>query len=156
MPRLRITGLNPISKKSNKMKKRGITLTELTVALGLFALLAIPAYMVFSYGAADEMSYHKTAAANRILESCRDEIKNLSYKYAEKDLVPSFTNVNSPPSTFNTFMDFQKDFKDKNFKLEGKAVVNKNPDHIKFDLKVTWTKKNGSIAEETLSFIKVK
>lgn len=138
------------------MKKRGITLTELTVALGLFALLAIPAYMVFSYGAADEMSYHKTAAANRILESCRDEIKNLSYKYAEQDLVPSFTNVNSPPSTFNTFMDFQKDFKDKNFKLEGKAVVNKNPDHIKFDLKVTWTKKNGSIAEETLSFIKVK
>jgi prepilin-type N-terminal cleavage/methylation domain-containing protein len=154
MLRLQITGRSRILKKSKA--RRGVTLTEIIVALGLFALLAIPAYLIFSYGAADEMSYHKTAAANRILESCRDEIKNLSYAYADK-LGTSFSNINAPPSTFDTFMGYQKDFKDENFKLIGTATkFTQEPEHIKFDLKVTWTKKGGAIAEETLTFIKVK
>jgi prepilin-type N-terminal cleavage/methylation domain-containing protein len=147
------TGLNRIMKKN---KKLGFTLVEITVALGLFAILAIPAYMMFSYGAADEMSYHKTAAANRILESCRDEIKNLSYAYAES-LGSSFDTVNLPPATFDKLLSAQKELKDSSFKFHGIAEKKTGePEHIKFTLKVTWTKKSGATAEEKLVFIKVK
>lgn len=147
------TGQNHIMTKNNK---KGLTLTEITVALGLFALLAIPAYMMFSYGAADEMAYHKTAAANRILESCRDEIKNLSYAYA-LDLGTSFDSVNLPPATFDKLLNAQIELKDSSFKFHGTAEVKSGDlEHIKFTLKVTWTKRGGSTAEEQLVFIKVK
>jgi len=139
-----------------KNKKLGFTLTEITVALGLFALLAVPAYLMFSFGAADEMSYHKTAAANRILESCRDEIKNLSYAYAQS-LGPSFDSINLPPATFDKLLNAQKELKDSTFKFYGIAEETiAEPAHIKFTLKVTWTKKSGATAEEKLVFIKVK
>jgi prepilin-type N-terminal cleavage/methylation domain-containing protein len=139
-----------------KSKKFGFTLTEITVALGLFALLAVPAYLMFSFGAADEMSYHKTAAANRILESCRDEIKNLSYAYAQS-LGSSFDSINLPPATFDKLLNAQKELKDSTFKFSGIAEeTTTEPAHIKFTLKVTWTKKGGATAEEKLVFIKVK
>ena len=62
------------------MKKNGFTLVEILIALGLFALIAIPTYMFFSYSAANEIEYHKNVSASRLMETFKNEIKDYSFE----------------------------------------------------------------------------
>jgi prepilin-type N-terminal cleavage/methylation domain-containing protein len=153
MHHLPTTGLGHTMKKNNK----GFSLAEIAVALALFGILAIPVYMAFSRGAAEEINYDKVAAANKILESFKDEIKNLSFEYAlDLQKQGTFTAIQGPPNTFNALLETQQKFKD--FKLEGKAekVPGLDIEAVKFLIEVSWTKGGGAKVTERISFVKVK
>ena len=125
--------------------KLAFTLVEITVALGIFALLAIPAYMLFSYSASSENEYHKTAAALRVIETYRDEIKNLSFNVAKEyksDLTPQASEI------FATEHD--------KYGLEKEITPEERDNMIKITITIKWKNRRGTELKETQTFVKVK
>lgn len=148
---MQIIGLNHIMIKTsiNKKKKNGFTLVEIMVALGIFALLAIPAYMMFAHSASTENEYHKNATANRLMESFRDELKQYPFDEAK-----GFTNAtNAPPATAKVYQEAQSKYSDMQMKIEPSEIDDKT---MKFVLTVTWKSRSGKERKETSTFVKVK
>ena len=95
---MQIIGQNLFMIRKEK-NKSGFSLAEISIAVLIFALCAIPLYYAVSYGSAEEIHLEKTAIANKILESFRDEIKNLDFETAKQ--FSSFSgNSGLPPETF--------------------------------------------------------
>ena len=135
--------------------KLGVSLAEISVAVLIFALVAIPLYYAISFGTKEEIQSDKVAIANKILESFRDEIKNLDFEtvlgYGE-DIKASHL----PPNSFGKMYNAQKDYKD--FDFEAKAIK-KDVDgirSIRFNATVTWTRDGGKKSSQKISFIKVE
>ena len=82
-----------------KNNKNGFTLVEILVALGIFALIAIPAFMFFSYSASNEVEYHKNVSASRLMESFKNEIKQYSFEESK-----GFTDANNAPPNTKKYM----------------------------------------------------
>ena len=72
-------------KRIKKNNKSGVSLTEISVAVLIFAIVAIPLYYAISYGSKEEIQLDKVAIANKVLESFKDEIKNLDYSCLKKE-----------------------------------------------------------------------
>lgn len=143
-----------------KYSKTGFSLTEVLVGLSIFALLALPAYIMFSYSTSEEMAYNKNAAANRIMESFRDEVKNLSYIYVTN---PSNGLINQqgliketqlPPKTYEVYKQEKDKFSD--LKIELFSSEDSEKTMVTFNIYIKWSRRGGSETSETLSFIKVK
>lgn len=145
-------------KKNNiKINNRGITLAEVLVAVALLGILAIPVFMGISHGAADELNYDKVAAANKVLESFKNEMKNLSYEYAvELADRGSFNGLDTAPNTFNELLKAQEKFRDLKFQGKAERDTSTGAEAIKFTVWITWTKQGGSQSRETIFFIKTK
>ena len=120
-----------------KNNKNGFTLVEIMVALGIFALIAIPVYMFFSYTTANEIEYHKNVSASRLMETFKNDIKQYSFEECN-----GFTDANNAPP---------------NTDLEMK-IVTENVDEktIRFTLTVTWKSRGGAERKETSTCVKVK
>ena len=71
--------------RRNKTKS-GFSLAEISLAVLIFALCAIPLYYAISYGSAEEIQLEKMAIANKLLESFRDEMKNIDFELAKKTI----------------------------------------------------------------------
>jgi len=143
-----------------KKSRKGLSLVEIIVAVAVFAIAAVPIYYAISYNAADEANIGKRSIAQKILESFRDEIKDLEYDYVVSLMSAgsSWKPINSSgmtPNSFNVLLTAQKEFKDFNFSGEvrtsGGAV-----EILEFKTEVTWTSGRGKQESEKLSFIKVK
>ena len=135
--------------------KLGVSLAEISVAVLIFALVAIPLYYAISYGTKEEIQSDKVAIANKILESFRDEIKNLDFETvsAYGDTIKA---SDLPPNSFGKMYDAQKDYKD--FDFEAKAIKNESEGmrSITFNATVTWTRDSGVKSSQKISFIKVE
>ena len=137
--------------------KLGVSLTEISVAVLIFAVVAIPLYYAISYGTKEEIQADKVAIANKILESFRDEIKNLSYEtvlgLCKGDSIKA---SDLPPNSFGKMYEAQKEYKD--FEFEAKAVKNESDGmrSISFNATVTWTRDSGAKSTQKISFIKVE
>ena len=151
MHHLQIIGLNliMIKKLMNKKNKIGFTLVEIMVALGIFALIAIPVYMFFSYTTANEIEYHKNVSASRLMESFKNEIKQYSFEESK-----GFTDANNaPPNTKKIYDEIKSKFSD----LEMKIVLeNVDEKTIRYNLTVTWKSRGGAERKESSTFVKVK
>ncbi len=144
-------------KKSN----RGVSLVEIIVAVMVFALAAIPLYYAISYGASEETNLEKVAIANKILESFRDEIKDLDYKTVEglMSAGAAWKTLDAsglPPNSFNSLLTAQKKYKDFSFKTEVRKSPGADLDSLEFKAHVAWTTGRGNTASESIAFIKVK
>ncbi len=140
--------------KRIKKNKLGVSLTEISVAVLVFALVAIPLYYAISFGTKEEIQSDKVAIANKILESFRDEIKNLDFEtvlsYGE-----DITATNLPPNSFQKMYDAQKEYKDFNFKAKAKLNDNDGMRSITFNATVSW-RRDGGESTQKISFIKVE
>ena len=151
---MQIIGLSLVMKRTKK-NKLGVSLTEISVAVLIFALVAIPLYYAISYGSKEEIQLDKVAIANKILESFKDEIKNLDYATVE-----SFGNkiesTQLPPNSFQELLKAQKKYKD--IKFEAESVEDNNNDVIsrKITAEVKWTNGTGNTSSQKISFIKVQ
>ncbi len=135
--------------------KSGFSLAEISLAVLIFALCAIPLYYAISYGSAEEIQLEKMAIANKLLESFRDEMKNIDFDLAKKDYLT--INENSlPPETFNVYLDAAKKYKDFKFVSDSKANDLNGIESINFKVGVSWTTNSGRIASQSISFVKVK
>ena len=133
----------------NKKKNTAFTLIEIMVALGIFALLAIPAYMMFAHSASTENEYHKNAAANRLMESFRDELKQYPFEEAV-----GFTDAqNAPPATAKVYQEARSKYSDMKMDIAKSEIDDKT---MKFVLTVTWKSRSGNDRKETSTFVKVK
>ncbi len=132
-----------------KNNKNGFTLVEIMVALGIFALIAIPVYMFFSYTTANEIEYHKNVSASRLMETFKNDIKQYSFEECN-----GFTDANNaPPNTKKIYDEIKSKYSD----LE-MTIVLKNVDEktIRFTLTVTWKSRGKAERKETSTFVKVK
>lgn len=143
-----------------KKNRLGLSLVEIIVAVAVFAIAAVPIYYAISYNAADEANIGKRSIAQKILESFRDEIKDLEYDYVvglmgATSSWKTFTSSGMTPNSFNVLLTAQQEFKDFVFsgevKTAGGAV-----ELLEFKVEVTWTSGRGKQEVEKLSFIKVK
>ena len=96
--------------KRIKKNKSGVSLTEISVAVLIFALVAIPLYYAISYGSKEEIQLDKVAIANKVLESFRDEIKNLDYPTVES-FGNKIVSTQLPPNSFQALLEAQKNIK---------------------------------------------
>ena len=151
MHHLQIIGLNLIMIKMLMIKnnKNGFTLVEIMVALGLFALIAIPAYMFFSYTTSNEIEYHKNVSASRLMETFKNDIKQYSF---EETRLFSDAN-NAPPNTKKIYDEIKSKFSDLEMKIVQEDVDEKT---IRFTLTVTWKSRGGGERKETSTCVKVK
>lgn len=135
--------------------KLGVSLAEISVAVLIFALVAIPLYYAISFGTKEEIQADKVAIANKILESFRDEIKNLDFEtvLGYGDTIKA---SDLPPNSFGKMYEAQKEYKD--FEFEAKAVKNESDGmrSISFNATVTWTRDSGAKSTQKISFIKVE
>ncbi len=143
-----------------KKGKNGVSLVEIIVAVAVFAIAAVPIYYAISYNAADQTNIGKRSIAQKILESFRDEIKDLEYDYVVSLMGAganwkSFSSSDMTPNSFNVLLAAQQDFKDFAFsgevKTSGGAV-----EILELKVEVTWTSGRGKQEVEKLAFIKVK
>ncbi len=139
-------------KNKKMMNKLGVSLPEISIAVLIFALCAIPLYYAIAYGSKEEIKMEKNAIANKILESFRDEIKDLDY-----DTAVTFGNFSDgsglPPETLKVY-EQAKNYKD--FKVSCESTPNNEMGDIEsttFKAKVTW---DGLEFPKELSFKKVK
>jgi prepilin-type N-terminal cleavage/methylation domain-containing protein len=132
-----------------KNNRIGFTLVEILVALGIFGLIAVPAYMFFSYTAANEIEYHKNVSASRLMETFKNDIKQYSFEESK-----GFTDANNaPPNTKKIYDEIKSKFSD----LEMKIVLeNVDEKTIRFTLTVTWKSRSGDERKETSTCVKVK
>ena len=132
-----------------KNNKNGFTLVEILVALGIFALIAIPAFMFFSYSAANEIEYHKNVSASRLMETFKNDIKQYSFEESK-----GFTDANNaPPNTKKIYDEIKSKYSD----LEMKIVLeNVDEKTMRYTLTVTWKSRGGAERKETSTFVKVK
>ena len=151
MHHLQIIGLNLIMIKMLMIKnnKIGFTLVEIMVALCIFALIAIPAYMFFSYTTANEIEYHKNVSASRLMETFKNDIKQYSF---EETRLFSDAN-NAPPNTKKIYDEIKSKFSDLEMKIVQEDVDEKT---IRFTLTVTWKSRGGAERKETSTCVKVK
>ncbi len=151
MHHLQIIGLNLIMIKMLMIKnnKNGFTLVEIMVALGIFALIAIPVYMFFSYTTANEIEYHKNVSASRLMETFKNDIKQYSFEECN-----GFTDANNaPPNTKKIYDEIKSKFSDLEMKIVTENVDEKT---IRFTLTVTWKSRGGAERKETSTCVKVK
>lgn len=152
---MRIIGQSLIMKKLNRL---GVSLTEISIAVLIFAVAAIPLYYGISYGSKEEIQLNKDTIAQNILESFRDEIKNLDFATVESFIVGGEIPVTQlPPNSFQEFLKAQKKYKDFEFKAEVKnPPAGTEVKTLTFKATVTWTKEGGNKSERKISFIKVE
>ena len=132
-----------------KNNKNGFTLVEIMVALGIFALIAIPVYMFFSYTTANEIEYHKNVSASRLMETFKNDIKQYSFEECN-----GFTDANNaPPNTKKIYDEIKSKFSDLEMKIVQENVDEKT---IRFTLTVTWKSRGGAERKETSTCVKVK
>lgn len=132
-----------------KNNKNGFTLVEIMVALGIFALIAIPVYMFFSYTTANEIEYHKNVSASRLMETFKNDIKQYSFEECN-----GFTDANNaPPNTKKIYDEIKSKFSDLEMKIVTENVDEKT---ISFTLTVTWKSRGGAERKETSTCVKVK
>ena len=132
-----------------KNNKSGFTLVEIMVALCIFALIAIPAYMFFSYTAANEIEYHKNVSASRLMETFKNDIKQYSFEECN-----GFTDANNaPPNTKKIYDEIKSKFSDLEMTIVPENVDEKT---IRFTLTVTWKSRGGAERKETSTCVKVK
>ena len=151
MHHLQIIGLNLIMIKMLMIKnnKNGFTLVEIMVALCIFALIAIPVYMFFSYTAANEIEYHKNVSASRLMESFKNDIKQYSFEESQ-----GFINANNaPPNTKKIYDEIRSKFSDLEMTIDPQNVDEKT---MRFTLTVTWKSRGGAERKTTSTFVKVK
>ncbi len=138
-----------IKKLMIKNNKIGFTLVEIMVALGIFALIAIPVYMFFSYTTANEIEYHKNVSASRLMETFKNDIKQYSFEECN-----GFTDANNaPPNTKKIYDEIKSKFSDLEMKIVTENVDEKT---IRFTLTVTWKSRGGAERKETSTCVKVK
>ena len=138
-----------------KNNKSGTSLVEISIAVLIFALCAIPLYYAVSYGSKEEIRMEKVALANKILESYRDEIKNLDYDLA-KDFGSVSDNNGLPPETLKV-VEQAKESKD--FKVTVTSGPGPDPDveSTVFKAEVTWIAEGGGEpVTQKISFVKIK
>jgi prepilin-type N-terminal cleavage/methylation domain-containing protein len=137
----------------------GVTLVEIVVAIIIFAVVAIPIYKFVSYGAATEIETEKTAIANKILESFKDEIIGMPFETLEGDF-PNNTEQDigaDYPNVFNSLFEAQKKYKDFEFTGKVKTVSSAAVPTMEFSGEVTWTSAYNKVKKsEKIFFIKVK
>ena len=146
-----IIGLNLIMIKMlmNKKNRIGFTLVEILIASCIFAAIAIPAFMFFSYTTANEVEYHKNVSASRLMETFKNEIKDYSF-----DESKGFTDANNaPPNTKKIYDEIKSKFSDLEMKIVTENVDEKT---IRFILTVTWKSRGGAERKETSTCVKVK
>ena len=132
-----------------KNNKNGFTLVEIMVALGIFALIAIPVYMFFSYTTSNEIVYHKNVSASRLMETFKNDIKQYSFEECN-----GFTDANNaPPNTKKIYDEIKSKFSDLEMKIVTENVDEKT---IRFTLTVTWKSRGGAERKETSTCVKVK
>ncbi len=138
-----------------KNKKSGVSLVEIILAVMIFAIVAIPLYYAVSYSSNEEVQLDKIAIANKILESFRDEIKNLDF-----EVVKAYgTNIDGsqlPPNSFQALLNSQKKYKDFKFSAEAEHKEATGIESILFKAEVKWTLANGKESSQKLSFVKVQ
>ena len=97
-------------KNKKKNNRLGVSLAEISIAALIFALCAIPLYYAISFGSKEEIKMEKDTIATKILESFRDEIKDLDY-----DTAVNFGNFGDssglPPETLKVY-EKAKDYKE--------------------------------------------
>ena len=144
-------------KRKKINNKFGVTLAEVSVAILIFVLAAIPLYYAVSYGAKEEIQIEKTALANKILEAFRDECKNLDYDTVES-YGPETDGSNLPQNTFGELLKAQQKHKDFKFHATIKAPDNaiEGIDSLQINADVKWTKEKGGESIQKISFVKIK
>ena len=141
--------------KNNKMKnhKSGVSLPEISIAVLIFALCAIPLYYAIAYGSKEEIRMEKVAIANKILESFRDEIKDLDYDTAIT-FADFSDNSGLPPETLKV-LEKAKESKEYHVSCESEKKTEFDIETTTFKAKVTWNAE-GKDVEQLLTFVKVK
>ncbi len=141
--------------KRIKKNKSGVSLTEISVAVLIFAIVAIPLYYAISYGSKEEIQLDKVAIANKVLESFKDEIKNLDYPTVES-FGEKIEATQLPPNSFQELLKAQQKYKD--FKFEAESIEDNNNDVIsrKITAEVKWINGSGNTTSQKISFIKVQ
>ena len=142
-------------KRIKKNNKSGVSLTEISVAVLIFALVAIPLYYAISFGSKEEIQLDKVAIANKILESFRDEIKNLDYPTVES-FGDKIESKDLPPNSFQALLEAQQKYKDFKFEAESKEDNNNEVISRKITAEVSWTNGSGNKTSQKISFVKVQ
>ncbi len=140
-----------IRKENNKS---GFSLAEISVAVLIFALCAIPLYYAISYGSAEEIHLEKTAIANKILESFRDEIKNLDFKTAME--YKSFSgNSGLPPETYKVINQVvnEKHYKDYEFSCSSEEKTEGDIKSVTFKPEIKWKNNKNKEITQKISFV---
>ena len=136
-----------------KDNKSGVSLPEISIAVLIFALCAIPLYYAIAFGSKEEIKMEKDAIATKILESFRDEIKDLDY-----DTAVNFGNFGDssglPPETLKVY-EKAKDYKEFKVSCESEQKNEFDIETTTFKAKVTWNAE-GAEVEKKLSVVKVK
>lgn len=141
--------------KTQKQNKKGVSLIEISIAVLIFALVAIPLYYAITYGSNEEIQLDKIAIANKVLESFRDEIKNLDFATIE-EMGSHITATQLPPNSFQKLLDAQQKYKDFAFSAEVEDKTLNDIKSLAFKAEVTWTKGNGQKSSQKISFVKVQ
>ena len=143
-----------IRKKTNKS---GISLVEITIAIFIFAVCAIPIYYAISYGSSEEIHLEKRSIGNKILESFRDEVKNLDFKTAQQ--YQNFSgNSGLPPDTFKAVEHIvnEKKYKDYVVSCTSEETTENDIKIITFKPEVKWTNNKGQEITQKISFVVVE
>ena len=151
---LLIIGLS-LPMKKIRMNKSGFSFTEISVAVLIFALVAIPLYYAISFGSKEEIQLDKIAIANKILESFKDEIKNLDYPTVES-FGEKIKSQHLPPNSFQELLKAQQKYKDFEFEAESKEDTTNDVISRKITAEVKWTNGSGKTSSQKISFIKVQ
>ncbi len=144
-------------KKKKIINKSGVTLTEISLAVLIFALTAIPLYYAINYGSNEEIQLNKISIANKILEAFKDEVKNLDYNYVDDMCNDEKIETNElPPNSFQSLFNAQKEYKDFNFTGNAKKTTTNDVESIKINAEISWTNGFGQKSNQKITFIKVK
>lgn len=142
-------------------KNDGLSLVEIIVAVMVFAVAAVPIYYAIAYNAADETNIGKRNLAQKIIQSFRDEIKDLDFDYTKElmDATPSWRKIDSAgmtPNAFNVLLKAQQQFKD--FQFNGDVRISSDAAYeiLEFKVEITWTSGRGRNETEAATFIKVR
>lgn len=126
------------------------------MAVLIFALAALPLYYAISYGSGEEIQLDKIAIANKILESFRDEVKNLDFETV-KAFGSSFDGRQLPPNSFQKLLDAQEKYKDFKFQAQSERKIVNEIETLNISAEVKWTVGSGGReSSQKISFIKVK
>lgn len=136
-----------------KINRSGFSLTEIVIAVMVFAIVSVPLYYAISFGSKEEIHLEKVSMANKVLEAFRDEIMNLDYKTVES-LGNNFDGTQMPPKSFSELLAAQDKFKD--LKLTAVSVANETNDARTITAEVTWKREGKGDSSVKISFVKVK
>ena len=153
---MQITGQNLFMKRKRN-NKSGVSLAEIAIAVFIFAVCAIPLYYAISYGSSEEIHLEKSSIANKILESFRDEVKNLDFKTAME--YKSFSdNSGLPPDTFKAVEHIvnEKKYKDYVVSCTCEEVTENEIKIVTFKPEVKWTNNKGKEISQKISFVVVE